>query len=169
VTICKTVRHMLRESEASVPSVCATVSASINPLARDRLRCCDRYIPCQRSLAVEPLNSRPAMSGSPSRRRSVRRVNNKPQSRLAIVPCMLYYRSFVCPVLSVCDVGVLWPNGWMDQDETWHGDRPRPRPHYVRWGPSRLPKGARSPQIFGPCLLWPNGRPSQLLLSTCFT
>jgi len=26
-----------------------------------------------------------------------------------------------CPVyLSVCDVGVLWPNGWMDEDETWH-------------------------------------------------
>jgi len=23
-------------------------------------------------------------------------------------------------VLSVCYVGVLWPNGWMDQDETWH-------------------------------------------------
>ena len=22
--------------------------------------------------------------------------------------------------LSVCNVGVLWPNGWMDQDETWH-------------------------------------------------
>jgi len=21
-------------------------------------------------------------------------------------------------VLSVCDVGLLWPNGWMDQDET---------------------------------------------------
>jgi len=28
------------------------------------------------------------------------------------------------PVSSVCDVGVLWPNGWMDQDETWHGGRP---------------------------------------------
>jgi len=27
----------------------------------------------------------------------------------------------------------LWPNGWMDQDETWHGCRYRPR---VRWGPS---------------------------------
>jgi len=26
----------------------------------------------------------------------------------------------VCPVLSVYNVGVLWPNGWMDQDETWH-------------------------------------------------
>jgi len=31
--------------------------------------------------------------------------------------------------LSVClclDIGVLWPNGWMDQDETWYGGRPRP-------------------------------------------
>jgi len=43
------------------PSVCATVSASINPLPSDRLHCCDRYIRCQRSLAVNPLNSRPAM------------------------------------------------------------------------------------------------------------
>ena len=24
-----------------------------------------------------------------------------------------------CPVLSLCDVGVLWPNDWTDQDETW--------------------------------------------------
>ena len=24
-------------------------------------------------------------------------------------------------VLSVGDVGTLWPNGWMHQDETWHG------------------------------------------------
>ena len=23
-------------------------------------------------------------------------------------------------VLSVCDVGALWPNGWTDQDKTWH-------------------------------------------------
>ena len=42
-------------------SVCATVSVSINPLPSDRLCCCDRYIRCQRSLAVKPLNSRPAM------------------------------------------------------------------------------------------------------------
>ena len=34
--------------------------------------------------------------------------------------------------LSVCDVGVLWPNGLTDQDETWHADRPRPWPHCVR-------------------------------------
>jgi len=24
------------------------------------------------------------------------------------------------PVCPVCNVGVLWPNRWMDQDETWH-------------------------------------------------
>jgi len=50
--------------------------------------------------------------------------------------------------LSVCDVGVFWPNGWMDEDETWHGGRPRPRSHCVRWGPSSfLPKGAQPPNF----------------------
>ena len=33
--------------------------------------------------------------------------------------------------------------------------------------PAPFPKGAQPPRIFGACLLWPNGRPSQLLLSTC--
>ena len=28
-------------------------------------------------------------------------------------------------------------------------------------------KEAQQPPLFGPCLLWPNGRPPQLLLSTC--
>jgi len=41
---------------------------------------------------------------------------------------------------------LLWPNGWMDQDGTWHGDWPRSRdsrPHCVRWVPSSRPqKGA---------------------------
>ena len=45
----------------SEASVCATVSASINPLHSDTARCCNRYTRCQRSLAVKPLNSRPAM------------------------------------------------------------------------------------------------------------
>ena len=104
-----------------------------------------------------------------------------------------------CPVLSVTFVHCgLWPNGWTDQDETWHADRPRHWPHCVRWGPAPLPKGAHiccgqmaawikmslgmelgigpgdfvldgdhaplpqkgaepPPQIFGPCLLRPNG------------
>jgi len=45
----------------------------------------------------------------------------------------LRYRTVVCPV---CNVGVLWPNGWMDQDAAWYGGRLRPSWHCVRWGPS---------------------------------
>jgi len=34
---------------------------------------------------------------------------------------VLCYRTVVlCVSLSVCDVGVLWPNTWMDQDKTFH-------------------------------------------------
>jgi len=51
-----------------------------------------------------------------------------------------------CPVClscpSACDVRALWPNGWTDQDETWHEGRPQPWPHCVRWGPS-------SPSLMG--------------------
>jgi len=39
-------------------------------------------------------------------------------------------------VLSVGNVGVLWPNGWMHHDATWYGGRPQPRRHCIRWGPS---------------------------------
>ena len=69
--------------------------------------------------------------------------------------------------LSVCNVGVLQPNGWMDQDATWYGGRPRPRRHCVRWDPVPQRKGAQQPPLFGLCLLWTNGRPSQQLLSSC--
>jgi len=61
------------------------------------------------------------------------------------------------PVCPVCNVGVLWPNGWTDQDETWHAGRPRPWPHCVRWGPSCPSPKRHSPPIFGPYLLRPNG------------
>jgi len=68
----------------------------------------------------------------------------------------LCYGTVVLSVCPVCNVDILWPNGWTDQDETWHARRPRPWPHCVRWVPSTpSPKGA--PQIFGPYLLWPNG------------
>jgi len=79
----------------------------------------------------------------------------------------------VCPILSeryalsclVCDVGVLWPNGWIDQDATWHGRRPRPWPHCVRLGLSCPQKGQSTP-IFGPCVLWPNDWIDQVPLGT---
>jgi len=67
------------------------------------------------------------------------------------------------------DLSVLWPKGWMGKDATWYEGRPRRRPHCVRWGPSSPQKGHNPlPPIYGSCRLWPNGRPYQLLLSTCF-
>ena len=41
----------------------------------------------------------------------------------------LCYQTIVLSVQSVCDVGVLWPNGWMDEDENLHGGRLWPQPH----------------------------------------
>ena len=73
------------------------------------------------------------------------------------------------PLFGPC---LLWPNGWMDQDATWYGGRSPPRPHCVTWGAAPPPrKGVQqSPlfSLFGSCVLWPYGRPSQLLLSSCF-
>jgi len=42
---------------------------------------------------------------------------------------------------------LLWPNGCMDQDAIWYVGRPRPRPHYVRWGPSPPRKGTAAPHF----------------------
>ena len=52
-------------------------------------------------------------------------------------------------MLSMCpvgDVGVLWPNGRMDQDATWYGCRPQPRPQCVRLGPSPRPQRGIAPK-----------------------
>ena len=37
------------------------------------------------------------------------------------------------PLFGPC---LLWPHGWMDENATWCGSRPRPRTHCVRLGPS---------------------------------
>ena len=42
----------------------------------------------------------------------------------------------------------LWPNGWMDQDGTWHGGGPRSAPQCARWRPSYPPyKRGTAPQF----------------------
>jgi len=41
----------------------------------------------------------------------------------------------------------VWPNVWMDQDETWRAGRPRLRSHYVRWGLSSPEKGHSTPTV----------------------
>jgi len=56
--------------------------------------------------------------------------------------------------LSVCDVGALRLNGWMDQDETGYEGMPRPS-HIVLDGDPVPPPKKRG--LFCPCLLWPNG------------
>ena len=54
----------------------------------------------------------------------------------------------VCLSCPVCNVGTLWPNSWMDQDETWRAGRPRPWPHCIRWGPISPPqRGTASTQF----------------------
>jgi len=50
----------------------------------------------------------------------------------------------VCPV---CNVGVLWPNGWTDQDETWQAGRPRLWPYCVRCDPGPPPQRGTAPQF----------------------
>ena len=54
---------------------------------------------------------------------------------------------------------LLRPNGWMDQDGTWHGDGRWSRPHCAGWGHSSLPKEWQQspPPIFSPFLLCRNG------------
>jgi len=77
--------------------------------------------------------------------------------RLFVKRFALCYWTVVLSVWPVCNVGVLWPNGCMHQDETWHGGRPWPWPHCVRWGPSSPSPKGEQPPVFGPCFLWPNG------------
>jgi len=45
---------------------------------------------------------------------------------------------------------LLWPNGWMEQDATWYGGRPRPRPHCARWDPAPHPQKGAQPSDFRP-------------------
>jgi len=60
------------------------------------------------------------------------------------------------PSHSIFGSCLLSPNGWMDEDASWCGSRPRPRPHCIRRGPSSPRKGHSSPPpVFGPCILWP--------------
>jgi len=65
---------------------------------------------------------------------------------------------------------LLWPNGWMDEDATWYGSRPRPS-HFVLDGfPAIRERGTAARPSFRPMSIVASGhgRPSQLLLSSCY-
>ena len=69
------------------------------------------------------------------------------------------------PIFGAC---LLLPNGWMDEDATWYGSRPRPRPHCTRRDPSSRERGTATP-LYSAHVYCGHGRPSQLLLSSCST
>jgi len=58
--------------------------------------------------------------------------------------------------LSIFGPCLLWPNNWMDQDSTWYGGKPWPRPHCDRWDCSSPPEKRAQLPILGRHLLWPN-------------
>ena len=68
------------------------------------------------------------------------------------------------PVFFPC---LTWPNSWLDEDATWYGSRPRPRPHCVRRGPSSPRDRCTAAPLFLAHVFCGHGRPSQLLLSSC--
>jgi len=67
------------------------------------------------------------------------------------------------PVFGPC---LLWPNGWMDEDATWYGSRPRPC-YIVLVGVRALRETGTAAPIFSVRVYCGHGRPSQLLLSSC--
>jgi len=40
---------------------------------------------------------------------------------------------------------LLWPNGWVNQDGTWHGGGSESKPHCATWGAPK--KGGRGPHF----------------------
>jgi len=69
------------------------------------------------------------------------------------------------PIFGPC---LLWPNSWMDEDTIYYGGRPRPRRHCVKWGFSSPRKRGTAAPLSSTHVMCPNGRPSQLLLSSCY-
>ena len=53
------------------------------------------------------------------------------------------------PVIGSC---LLWPNGWMDEDTTWYGSRPPPRPHCIGV-PALRERGTAAPLFWAH--VWP--------------
>jgi len=47
----------------------------------------------------------------------------------------------------ICGTCLLWPNGWMDQDATWHGGGPRSSHIVLDGDPAPLPKRGQSSQF----------------------
>jgi len=62
-------------------------------------------------------------------------------------PALLSPKEHSPPILGPC---LLRPNGWLDQDATWYGGRPRPRQHCARRGLTSPRKGGTAAPNFCP-------------------
>jgi len=69
------------------------------------------------------------------------------------------------PIFGPC---LLWPNGWMDEDAAWYGSSSRPRPHCTRRVPAPAKGAPQHPPPILAHVYCGHGRPSPLLLSSCF-
>jgi len=59
------------------------------------------------------------------------------------------------PIFGPC---LLWPNGWMDQDATWHEGRLQPKPNCQKLdGDQAPPKKGTAPPTFQPMFIVTNG------------
>ena len=80
---------------------------------------------------------------------SIRPFNRTTTTIIIIIGCpfvkwlAVCYQTIAC--LPVWDVGVLWPQSSMDQDEIWHVGRPQPWPHCLTWDPAPTPPKGHSP------------------------
>jgi len=106
---------------------------SVNITARRRV--CDSCRSPLSAVQYDPLlySRHNGGDGTAKVGREINKLSSLPRSVFWATVCKT-----VRPMLSdrcpVCNVGVMWPNSWMDQDESWHAGRPLPcRPHCARW------------------------------------
>ena len=74
-----------------------------------------------------------------------------------VVRSVCQSRSVSQSCLSVCNVGVLCPNGWMIKIKLITEVALGPGHIVFDGDPAPLPKRGTAPPIFGPCQLWPKG------------
>jgi len=92
------------------------------------------------------------------------RGKSRPRRRCFRWGCSSPIKGAQPPVFGSC----LFVAKRLDEDATRYGSRSRPRPHFVRRGHSSPVKAAQQPVLFSAHVYCGHGRPSQLLLSSCF-
>jgi len=66
------------------------------------------------------------------------------------------------PTPPIFGPSLLWPNGWMDEDATWYGSRPQPRPQTgTHAAPSPAKDAQQPPLLFSAHVYCGRERPSQ--------